>query len=63
MYVQPGQTFTVEPMLVAGNPAWRTWKDNWTVVTKDGSPTAQFEHTVLITNSGHEVLTTWPSHR
>jgi methionyl aminopeptidase len=61
--MQVGQTFTVEPILTDGSPAWRTWKDNWTVVTKDGSLAAQFEHTVLITENGHEVLTVWPSKR
>ena len=59
--MQPGQTFTIEPMLVLGNTAWRMWPDNWTVVTKDGSAAAQYEHTILITDKGHEVLTTWPA--
>ena len=61
--MQPGQTFTVEPMLVMGNTAWRMWADNWTVVTKDGGLAAQYEHTILITEKGHEVLTTWPGER
>lgn len=61
--MQPGQTFTIEPMLTEGDIAWRMWKDQWTVVTKDGGRTAQFEHTILITKTGHEVLTTWPSKR
>ncbi|BDA42409.1 Methionine aminopeptidase 1D, mitochondrial [Coccomyxa sp. Obi] len=61
--MQPGQTFTIEPMLTEGDTAWKMWKDQWTVVTKDGGWTAQFEHTILITPNGHEVLTTWPSKR
>ena len=58
MAMKPGMTFTVEPIFVDGNPAWRTWRDDWTIVTKDGSLTAQHEHTVLITENGHEILTT-----
>ncbi len=58
-----GQTFTIEPILTAGNTAWKMWKDDWTVVTKDASLAAQFEHTILITERGHEVLTAWPERR
>jgi methionyl aminopeptidase len=47
-------------MIVAGNPATKTLRDNWTVVTLDGSWAAQFEHTVAITEDGPEVLTSFP---
>ena len=49
--------FTVEPMINAGKPAIRQLADGWTVVTKDHSLSAQWEHTVLVTDSGFEVLT------
>eukprot|EP00193_Tetraselmis_chui_P008747 CAMPEP_0177760712 /NCGR_PEP_ID=MMETSP0491_2-20121128/5412_1 /TAXON_ID=63592 /ORGANISM="Tetraselmis chuii, Strain PLY429" /LENGTH=377 /DNA_ID=CAMNT_0019276627 /DNA_START=132 /DNA_END=1265 /DNA_ORIENTATION=- len=52
-----GQTFTIEPMLSMGSTRERVWKDNWTAVTTDGSLTAQFEHTLLITKDGVEILT------
>eukprot|EP00252_Welwitschia_mirabilis_P018410 TRINITY_DN40919_c0_g1_i1.p1 TRINITY_DN40919_c0_g1~~TRINITY_DN40919_c0_g1_i1.p1 ORF type:complete len:360 (-),score=55.10 TRINITY_DN40919_c0_g1_i1:272-1351(-) len=52
-----GQTFTIEPMLTAGKIDHITWDDNWTVVTADGSLSAQFEHTLLITEDGAEILT------
>ena len=55
--LQPGMTFTVEPMINAGKPAIRQLADGWTVVTKDHSLSAQWEHTVLVTGSGFEVLT------
>jgi methionyl aminopeptidase len=55
--LQPGMTFTVEPMINAGKPAIRQLADGWTVVTKDHSLSAQWEHTVLVTDSGFEVLT------
>jgi methionyl aminopeptidase len=55
--LQPGLTFTVEPMINAGKPAIRQLGDGWTVVTKDHSLSAQWEHTVLVTDSGFEVLT------
>lgn len=58
--MQVGQTFTVEPILVTGRPKNRVWKDAWTAVTVDGGLAAQWEHTVLITSSGHEVLTHAP---
>lgn len=48
---------TVEPMITLGRPDIRELDDGWTIVTADGSWTAQFEHTVLVTNDGHEVLT------
>ncbi len=53
----PGMTFTIEPMITLGDWNYRTWKDGWTAVTKDGSRTAQYEHTVLVTDMGVEVLT------
>lgn len=55
--LQAGMTFTVEPMVNAGRPAIRQLADGWTVVTKDHSLSAQWEHTILVTESGHEVLT------
>ena len=62
--LQPGMTFTIEPMINAGD--WRVVtdkEDGWTVRTKDGSLSAQFEHTVLITEFGAEVLTLTPSQK
>lgn len=53
----PGMTFTIEPMLNAGRPEIRELPDGWTVVTKDHSLSAQWEHTVLVTDDGVEVLT------
>ncbi|KAE8651804.1 methionine aminopeptidase 1B, chloroplastic isoform X1 [Cucumis sativus] len=53
-----GQTFTIEPILTMGGIDCRTWPDNWTTLTADGSPAAQFEHTILITRTGAEILTT-----
>ncbi len=55
--IQPGMTFTVEPMLNLGTPEWTMWDDHWTVATKDLRRSAQFEHTILITDSGPEILT------
>ncbi|GLZ04175.1 methionine aminopeptidase [Actinomadura sp. NBRC 104412] len=55
--MQPGMTFTIEPMLTLGVHDYDIWKDGWTVVTKDRKRTAQFEHTVLVTEDGHEILT------
>jgi methionyl aminopeptidase len=55
--MQPGMTFTIEPMLSEGSPDLVMWPDNWTVVTADGSRAAQFEHTLLVTESGVDVLT------
>ncbi|KAK9136030.1 hypothetical protein Syun_015360 [Stephania yunnanensis] len=51
------QTFTIEPMLTMGSSNPVMWDDNWTVVTADGSLSAQFEHTILITENGAEILT------
>ena len=55
--LEPGMIFTIEPMLNAGKRHVKLMKDNWTVVTKDHSPSAQWEHTILVTEDGHEVLT------
>jgi len=55
--MKPGMTFTVEPMITAGCEANRLLEDGWTVVTLDGSWSSQFEHIVLITEDGHEILT------
>ena len=55
--IEPGMTFTIEPMLNLGTPEWDMWDDNWTVVTKDRKRSAQFEHTILITDYGAEILT------
>lgn len=55
--IEPGMVFTVEPMLTLGSQDWDMWNDDWTVTTKDKSFTAQFEHTILITESGAEILT------
>jgi methionyl aminopeptidase len=55
--IEPGMTFTVEPMLTLGTRAWDMWDDGWTVVTRDRRRSAQFEHTVLVTETGAEILT------
>ena len=55
--MQLGTTFTIEPVLTEGTAEWITWPDGWTVATADGQRAAQFEHTVLITEAGCEVLT------
>lgn len=55
--ILPGMTFTIEPMLTLGTYDYNIWEDGWTVVTADGSWTAQFEHTILVTESGAEILT------
>ena len=55
--IEAGMTFTIEPMLNLGTPDWQMWDDGWTVVTKDGSRSAQFEHTILVTEDGNEILT------
>ncbi len=55
--LEAGMTFTIEPMVNAGKPNIRQLPDNWTVVTKDRSLSAQWEHTVLVTSDGYEVLT------
>jgi methionyl aminopeptidase len=55
--IRPGMTFTIEPMLTLGTYEHDMWADGWTVVTKDRKRTAQFEHTLLVTDSGTEILT------
>ena len=55
--IEPGMTFTIEPMLNLGTVEWDMWDDDWTVVTKDHKRSAQFEHTLLITETGAEILT------
>jgi methionyl aminopeptidase len=57
LQLEPGMTFTVEPMINAGKPAIRELADGWTIVTKDHSLSAQWEHTVLVTETGYDVLT------
>jgi len=55
--LRPSMTLAIEPMVAAGQPATKTLKDGWTVVTQDGSLSAHFEHTVLITEGEPEILT------
>ncbi len=55
--METGMTFTIEPMLTLGTIAWDQWDDGWTVVTKDRKRTAQFEHTIVVTETGAEILT------
>jgi len=55
--MEPGMTFTIEPMLTLGTIDYDIWPDGWTAVTKDRKRTAQFEHTILVTDDGHEILT------
>ncbi|PRX97144.1 type I methionyl aminopeptidase [Allonocardiopsis opalescens] len=55
--IEPGMTFTIEPMLTLGGIDYDLWDDGWTAVTKDRSRTAQWEHTILVTDSGTEILT------
>ena len=55
--LEPGMTFTIEPMITLGSVDYDVWDDGWTVTTKDKSRTAQFEHTILVTDTGSEILT------
>jgi methionyl aminopeptidase len=55
--IETGMTFTIEPMLTLGTIDYEIWDDGWTVVTADRRRTAQFEHTILVTDSGAEILT------
>jgi methionyl aminopeptidase len=55
--IETGMTFTIEPMITLGTYQYDTWPDGWTVVTKDRKWTAQFEHTLLVTEDGAEILT------
>lgn len=57
MMLEPGMTFTIEPMINAGKRGVKLLKDGWTVVTKDRSLSAQWEHTLLVTDTGYEILT------
>jgi methionyl aminopeptidase len=57
LVMQPGMTFTIEPMLTLAGTDWLLWPDGWTVVTRDGSWVAQWEHTLAVTDDGAEVLT------
>ena len=57
MELKPGMIFTIEPMINAGKAAIRHLPDGWTITTKDGSLSAQWEHTILVTDNGYEVLT------
>ena len=56
--LEPGMTFTIEPMITIGDWRHEMWDDGWTAVTKDRSRTAQFEHTLVVTEDGAEILTT-----
>ncbi|RMG54676.1 MAG: M24 family metallopeptidase, partial [Gammaproteobacteria bacterium] len=58
--LEPGMTFTIEPMINAGKRQVKLLGDGWTVVTKDRSLSAQWEHTILVTPEGYEVLTLRP---
>jgi methionyl aminopeptidase len=58
--IEVGMTFTVEPMLTIGDPSLGIWEDDWTAVTLDGHRSAQFEHTLLVTEDGAERLTLLP---
>ncbi|OUR99891.1 type I methionyl aminopeptidase [Halobacteriovorax marinus] len=55
--IKPGMTFTIEPMINLGKRHCKVLKDGWTVITKDKKWSAQFEHTILVTETGHEILT------
>lgn len=57
---KPGMTFTIEPMINLGSRYCKLMKDGWTVKTKDGNPSAQFEHTILVTEEGVDILTLRP---
>lgn len=62
LVLEPGMIFTIEPMINAGKRYVKLMPDNWTVVTKDHSLSAQWEHTVLVRDDGHEVLTQGEDH-
>ena len=55
--MEVGMVFTIEPMLTLGTHHWEMWADQWTVLTKDKSITAQFEHTLVVTETGYDILT------
>jgi methionyl aminopeptidase len=56
--LKAGMIFTIEPMISMGTGQHKVWDDDWTAVTADGSRTAQFEHTIVVTDTGVEILTT-----
>mgnify|MGYP002759308529 FL=1 len=55
--IREGMIFTIEPMLTLGTIEWDLWDDDWTVVTRDRKRTAQFEHTLVVTADGADILT------
>ena len=55
--MKAGHVFTIEPMINLGTSGDRTWNDNWTAVTSDGKRSAQFEHTLVVTKNGYDILT------
>jgi methionyl aminopeptidase len=57
LLLEPGMTFTIEPMLTLGGVDWVLWPDHWTVATTDGSWVSQWEHTLVVTESGADILT------
>ena len=57
LVLEEGMTFTIEPMITLGDYRHVLWEDGWTAVTADGRRTAQFEHTILVTGDGAEILT------
>jgi methionyl aminopeptidase len=61
--MEVGMTFTIEPMITMGTYQYRLWDDEWTAVTADGKRTAQFEHTIVVTDDGAEILTLRPDGR
>jgi methionyl aminopeptidase len=61
MELVEGMTFTIEPMINVGQKETRLLADNWTVVTRDHSLSAQWEHTIAVTNNGYEILTNSPN--
>lgn len=61
--LREGMVFTIEPMLNAGRAGVTLLEDGWTVLTADGSLSAQWEHMVAVTQHGYDILTTWPAHR
>jgi len=61
LLMQEGMTFTIEPMLTLGSIDYDMWSDGWTAVTKDKKRTAQFEHTLVVTKTGAEILTPRPN--
>ena len=55
--LEPGMTFTIEPMITLGTVEYDMWDDGWTVLTRDRRTTAQFEHTIVVTADGADILT------